>query len=179
MLHLAVRSKKDFLLAFLYAPGGGGQERQPIQGITRFEKLVFLALRDVRFQSLDAQFGYKPDNFGPFSDVLQDDLEALADLGLVQKTRRDTHEMAADELLYVEGGEVLARPVPVVFSLTEVGARIARHIWEALEPAEREAIARVKGEFNQVSLNALLSHVYLTSAPEWTSKSVVRDKYLQ
>ncbi len=176
---MVVRSKKDFLLAFLYAPGAGGQEQQPIEGITRFEKLVFLALRESRFQNLVGEFHYKPDNYGPFSDVLQDDLEALADLHLVQKESRDSREMAADELVYVEGGEVLARPLPVVFSLTEVGARIAGRIWETLEPSERAAIARVKREFNQVSLNALLSHVYLTSPAKWTSKSVVRDKYLQ
>ena len=175
---MAVTSSKDFLLAFLYAPGSGGEVRQSIRGITRFEKLVFLALRDKHFAHLIKGFGYKPDSYGPFSDRLQDDLEGLSDIGLVQKKPLDVPEMPADELHDAEGGEFLSRPVPLVFKLTDLGVSIAGRIWDTLEPVEREAIACVKSEFNRLPLDRLLSHVYITSASEWTSKSVVKDKYL-
>ena len=175
---LAKRSRKDFLLAFLYAPGAGGEEQQPIQGITRFEKLVFLVLRDGRFPDLSSAFGFKPDSFGPFSDVLQDELEALTDIGLIKKTPVNAAEMPADELNDAESGEFLARPVPSVFGLTDLGARIARGIWDVMGAAEREDITHVKMEFNRIPLNRLLSHVYLTSSSEWTSKSLIRNKYL-
>lgn len=163
-----LENRTDLILALLYAPGKGG-EGEPIDGITRMEKLVFLARNYDHLRQWVEAFDFEPDNFGPFSDELQDEIEKLRTVGLIE-TEVVGGEKGADE--YV--AESYSRPTR--FSLTPMGRKIAAKLLEDDADASH-ALEEIKKRFNSVSLDALLSYVYNNSDEEWLKRSIVKDKY--
>jgi len=151
-------SSKKLILALLYAPGLKG-EKEPIEGITKVQKLIFLLTNkeftDEIFYSISNELHYKPDNFGPFSDKLSDQIENLVDMQLVKKVRGKYPDLA-DEFNYYYSGE----KIPDKFELTKYGEVLAKNIFEHLKEEEKKKISTIKKEFNSISLDALLSYVY-------------------
>ena len=88
----------DLILVLLYARGVSGKECEPIEGITRLQKFVFL-LNQGRVPGelvkIAKEYGYQPYKMGPYSDELRDDLETLISLGLI-KTEKLTYWIPDD-----------------------------------------------------------------------------------
>ena len=95
---LKVENGMDFLILLLYAPGTDGQPGAPIEGITRFQKLMFLLQQDVGPSQLvkeAASYDYEPYKMGPYSAGVRDDLEELVSAGVVTTER--LHYWLADD----------------------------------------------------------------------------------
>ena len=167
MRHL---SSKKLILAFLYASGKTG-EKEPVTGITRLEKMIFL-LTKKEFDSIFNELDYRPDRFGPYSDKLADQIENLCDLKLIKKTVVNNQD-AADELNYY--GDIVH---PYKFELTKYGEVIAKNVYQNLSPQERIRLTEIKKKFNSKSLHTLLSFVYNTVDEKWLKKSEIKDKYV-
>lgn len=143
-------SQVDVLpLAFLYVDG-----QKQIEGITRFQKLVFLAQEET---AVDHQYRFVPEKYGPFSHELYDALEQLGAEGLIREQTRTT-----------PGGSET-----YVYELTDRGRDLVERIRESEEHDFEglfDAAARLKRRHGYGSLDQLLRYVY-ESYPVYTANS--------
>ena len=177
---MAVKSGLDLLLALLYAPGQDGKPAEEIRGITRLEKLVFLAVEEGGFASRTPDLKYQAYDFGPYSKEVVDYVAALEGLGLV-KAREEKFEsfkevvdrvMATGEFPSEERAGTVE-----IYELTEKGRQVGRRAFENLTQDEQRRIADLKRRYNRMDLSSLLNHVY-RSYPEMTKKSKILDEIL-
>jgi uncharacterized protein YwgA len=136
-------------LAILYA-----QEQSAVEGITRFQKLVFLAQKERDSLDID-EYEFKPDDFGPFSKELYDDIDELVDHGyaICETTRTRS------------GGK------KKIYSLTEKGEQFFKLLLDfedyesdgsspSMEELEEE-VGELKRKHNDTPLLELLKELYL------------------
>lgn len=134
-------------LALLYVT-----DEQTIDGITRFQKLVFLAQFEPE-TDLGEIFEFEPGQYGPYSEELAAALDVLEDRDVVDR-----------EVVTTRGGNE-----KYVYSLTEEGEEFVReqlasdddldHLFEVSKAVERG--------FNDVPLNRLL-HYVRRNYPDYT-----------
>jgi len=160
---------RKVVLALLYAPGKTGA-MEPISGITRFEKMLFL-LTSNKFRDVFNDLDYAADNFGPYSGTLVDLLENLSDLDLIEKEKGKIIDVA-DEANSYDG-----RTIPDVYRLTDYGSALAESIFNSLSGEERREITQMKSDLNSMSLDALLGYVYNTVDAKWLENSHIREAY--
>ena len=177
---MPLKSGLDLLLALLYAPGRDGRPAEEIRGITRLEKLVFLALEEAGFGSPATEFRYQAYDFGPYSREVVDYVAALEGLGLVT-TREEKFEsfkevvdrvMATGEIPPEERAGTVG-----IYELTEKGRQVGRLAFERLTPDEQTRIEDLKKRYNSMDLSSLLTHVY-RKYPAMTKKSKILDEIL-
>lgn len=161
-------NRKDLLLAFLLAEGSSGVN-EPIIGTTRFEKLVWLFLSDAQIQP--SIYEFLPDNYGPYSPQMADDLEFLRNLGLV-----DVKDPRVDPA-YGPPSEDAA--MPVRYSLTPIGEDIAKAATKDISSTDWKRIDQIKKKFNRMPFDDLLKAVYRAAPQSMLTKSIVRDRYLK
>ncbi|WP_276280882.1 type II toxin-antitoxin system antitoxin SocA domain-containing protein [Halorussus caseinilyticus] len=65
-----------------------------IEGITRFQKLVFLAQREELDEEL---YPFKAGKYGPFSKTLYDDIDRLVEEGFITQSSRETSSSSENE----------------------------------------------------------------------------------
>lgn len=169
-----IQSSRELLLALLYAPGRGADSAEPVTGITRIEKLAFLASRYDSLRPVFEQMDFQPDNFGPFSETVQDDLEYLRTLGLVEFKELENKRPRYDDL----SREDSERSPPTRYKLTPKGKSVAEDLWGMFSRNETKAVEEIKKKYNHLPLNQLIRFVYRTSDRVWTSKSAIADQYL-
>ncbi len=182
---LTVEDGMDLVIVLLYAPGRTGNENEPIDGITRFQKLTFLLQHGVGPKQLVDEakaYGYKPYKLGPYSSELQQDLEELKSAGIVT-TRRLDYWLTDDS---DEPGDVdpdmdvpswrAKRVESDRFSLSaDLGLRVGKELWSSLRSKERQALAEFKAFFNSLSLRQLLIFTY-ESYPKYATQSEIKEK---
>lgn len=112
-----------------------------LEGITRFQKLVFLAQRE---QDGKEPYEFRPDDYGPFSPELYDDIDKL---------------VAADLIEYEEVETDFGNQKQV-YTLTEAGERAIENSDESDFPISTEQLERLGEEFEGVDLWDLLEYVY-------------------
>lgn len=140
-----------------------GDKGEPVLGRTRFEKLVFLVQKQVieeRKSSLsDDLYHFRPLHFGPFSEEVFDDFSALQVLNLASVSGDGSEDQ--------------------VFSITDRGKRALERLLDANPVAGRvfSEVEKLKKTYGKLDLNALVGSVYRTY-PEFTSRSIIRDRYL-
>ncbi|QCS43400.1 PadR family transcriptional regulator [Natrinema versiforme] len=126
-------------LVLLEADGG-----EPIEGITRYMKLVFLAQKE----HLDREiYEYNPGQYGPFSKDLYDDIDKLEEEGFIERVDQTT----------AKGND------KQVYRLTEKGERTlrqARALPEEAFPEILDNLKDLKEEYNSMDLWDLLEYVY-------------------
>jgi hypothetical protein len=177
---LRLENSLDLLIALLYAPGSSAKAGEPISGITRLQKLVFLLQQGEGPQAIvDAAKGiiYKPYRMGPFSTDVYRDLDVLQSLGMLQ-TEKLEYLITDDDDPQPEGtgSEASERVVESTqFGLTELGLRAGRDLFEALRRGDREGLVQFKRFFNSISLRQLLIFVY-QKYPRFTTESQIRGK---
>jgi len=181
---LEVESSLDLLLVLLYTPGETGELGEPINGITRFQKLVFLIKQKEGPQAIVAsakEFLYQPYKMGPFSKQLYKDIELLISLGLVKTTKLeyfitddgDTDADGEHEFPSEETSETTIESTK--YELTDRGMEAGRDLFAGLKKKDREALVEFKTFFNSIPLRQLLIFVY-QKYPEFTTESEIRGQ---
>lgn len=178
-------SALDILLALLFAEGKNGNYGEPIEGITRLDKLMFLLSKDGEFTNIvNKGYTFEADNFGPFAPELFDDIEALKHenvLKVISSRNPISKTDIADEAEVLDPYED-SDPSDTTFrvqryQLTEEGLEIAKLIWKGLSDVQRTSIMSLKRKWQDQSLTELLHYVY-RRYPESTEKSKIKEQIL-
>jgi len=169
-----------------------------INGITRFQKLLFLLANEESIPEVSKAFEFTPYKAGPYSSKLYDDLELLENLGLItsestaeasEPEKAELQALRFEELMGDGGndssGEILDSAEGADsyeekrFRLSEKGQE---HVQELLSTEKyksiADAIGRVKSKYANYSLGDLLFHVY-TKFPEMATESEIKEKVLR
>lgn len=175
--------KNDLLLMMLYAPGSTGQVNEPVRGVTRLMKLIFLTNEKIKNPD---RFLFEPYKMGPYSGDVYSALTFFSTFPSsgdpVLKIERSGHstqdpdavkyiiDSADDETTLEDGFGNNAK-----FYLTERGQKLAKLIWERTDKDQTEIIRMVKAHFSSMPLKQLLKYVYDTF-PEMTVKSTIIEQ---
>mgnify|MGYP002760599952 CR=1 FL=1 len=117
-------------------------EDETIEGITRFQKLVFLAQRE---ELNEQPYEFEAEKYGPFSQRLYDDLDRLVQEGFMDRSREQTQ----------------LRNTKQVYELTDKGWRAVSNAPLDRQPdVGSEELERFNQEYNQMNLWSLLEYVY-------------------
>lgn len=114
---------------------------ETIEGITRFQKLVFLAQREVLEDTL---YGFDAADYGPFSKDLYDDLDKLVAKDFVRRDEEQTQ----------------LRNTKQVYELTDKGGRALDNAPESDRPSADDELDEVIREYDGMNLWSLLEYVY-------------------
>jgi hypothetical protein len=167
---LSVEDRKDFVLLLL-AARGAKEEAEPVVGVTRLQKYLFLlqseAKWDKRF-AIREPYDFRAYDYGPFDAQLYDDLEFLENAQLIARHEAGPEPAADDEesrQQAYEWGTVSPEVVPwedddriYRYELTDQGRRfVSRYQVNADDWA---TLTRLKGEWNDRPLQTLLRWLY-------------------
>jgi len=135
-------SKSDLLLLLLSADNG-----EPIRGKTRLMKLAYITTKEL--DKTIPLYKFRWHYYGPFSDELVDDLESLAQQGLINHSEEP---IVSSHAIYVEN----------VYSITEQGDHIIQE--KKSDPSFRkllDIVSKIKWKYNNIPLPMLINEVYL------------------
>lgn len=144
-----------YILLLLNADNG-----EAVRNRTRLEKLVFLILKEVLDKPgrriTPKTYTFRADRFGPFSEEVYDDVETLADLGLVE--RDDKHESV---------------------SITNKGKQLVHKLLTRnyVPYVLAQDIEKTKKLYNKTPLKTLLRYVY-QKYEKYTYESEIREEIL-
>ena len=128
----------------LLADAGGGE---PVRGRTRLQKMMFMASK------ADGELGregcFEPDNYGPYSEVVNEELEYLASIGVLR--------IAGG----IGGGGI---------GITRAGRRIAERASKEVGADTPLMLANLKELLNDLPTREVLGYVY-AAYPETASES--------
>lgn len=172
-----IESGVDLLLALLYAPGATGERAEPVRGITRLQKLLFLLWKEGRFyEHVPHLYDFKAYDFGPCMDDLYDDLEFAEDVGLIAVTEvpSGNEYEGADEEAFLRdfGFSLVKKEARRDYALTDVGQEPGSEVFDALAEDDRDRLMQVKRRFNAMPFFDLLRYVY-RKYPAFAKKSVL------
>jgi uncharacterized protein YwgA len=178
---IKLESGSDLLITLLYTPGKTAHPAEPIDGITRLQKLMFLLQQNVGPKQLVDEamaYGYKPYKMGPYANALQRDLNELQAAGIIITERLDY--WLPDDGDVVSGSDSDAsfqekRVESYRFYLSELGKRIGDDIWNSIPEKQRQELVTFKKFFNALSLRQLLIFTY-EKFPSFTSESVIKSQ---
>ncbi len=149
---MVTMKKSDLILLLL-----NGDNRHPIDGITRFEKLVFLTQKEVldKSDNIKIKFDFGPDRFGPLSMEIYDELDFLKSVGMIEEGDGRKYE------------------------ITDKGVRfLEKKTFERVNEDMRKHISNIKETYGKGKLNDLLKYVYITY-PDFTVNSEILDRVLE
>jgi len=174
---LPIQSGLDVLLALLYAPGASGKAGEPILGITRLQKLLFLLWKEGNFyQHVPDLYNFKAYDFGPCMDDLYDDLEFAEDVGLISVTESPSGNEyeGADEEAFLRdfGFQLVKKETRRDFALTDDGREAGEALFDALDAPDLSRLTQIKRRFNSMPFFDLLRYVY-RKYPAFAKKSVL------
>ena len=182
---LRVENSMDLLITLLYAPGKTCVA-EPVEGITRLQKLMFLLQQEEKFSPKDLvalakEYEYEAYKMGPYARRLNQDLEELESAGIVVTERLD-YWLSDDMDSPPEGGVHFDSPASSKkriqsskFRLSDdLGHPIGEELWESLTEKQREELSEFKEFFNSLSLRQLLIFTY-ERFPKYTSESTIKE----
>ncbi len=181
---LQVENSLDLLLVLLYAPGKEGKMGEPIDGITRLQKLIFLLKQGNGPKKLveiaKEQFKFKPYKMGPYAESLQGDIDELLSVGLLQTERlryliTDDGDMGDEGIEYENHGQKNRTVESVRYSLTKLGMKFGKELWESMNEKSQQELIKLKAFFGALSLRQLLILVY-ERYPNMTGESEIREE---
>jgi uncharacterized protein len=101
-----VNDERFTLLLLLYAKGATGRLNEPVEGITRLQKLMFLLSKD-RIVAQVRKLKFEAYAFGPFRPKIYDDLAFLKNLRLLDDGTSQSNadqDASTDDLMRVAHG---------------------------------------------------------------------------
>lgn len=177
---MPVNSGMKLLVALLYAKGASGKINEPIRGITRLEKLVFLLQKEGNFGEF---YEFEAYDYGPWSGDIHDDIETLEE-GKLAEMRSEKMKIfleVQDEkecVVHETFDEETEFPTEVkLYRLSDNGIRAGDKVFGQLTPEERQKILEIKRKYNSIPLVDLLKYVY-TKYPEAATESKIKEKIL-
>jgi hypothetical protein len=177
---LQIDNRKDFLLLLLAAPGCN-EDAEPVLGVTRLQKYLFLLQKE---HAWDRQFhvvnpySFEPYDYGPFDAQLYDDLVMLENAGFItsrpdgpepsaendESRRRDFDWATVDrEVVPWETEDQVQR-----YALTERGrAFVGRY---DISQQDADLLTQLKRAWNSRPLQELLRWLY-HEYPDWATNT--------
>lgn len=180
-------SKSDLILLLLHSRGPSGKKNEPIYGITRLMKLLFLLYEEGSFRGL---FDFQAYKMGPFSSEVYPELEFLQSFPMPENplvnTRADSKDASTfnpEELKLVDDMVIFGEEDYLVaasennkeFSLSSIGEKVADQLWNEINPSIKEEIERIKKQYGGLTLKDLLRYIY-EKYPNMTVKSEIKDQ---
>jgi len=178
-------SPEDLLLLLLYAPGRDPKE--PVDGATRLQKMVFLLQQDLspRLILQDARsFDFRAFRMGPYSQELSRAVDELVAGGLiaVERLRFWLNDDSDAEAVSVSNetekrGAASSQPVESLrFMIAPgIGERAAEELWNGLPRRARDELRQFKRFFNSLSLRQLLIYTY-QRFPDFATESEIKGQ---
>jgi hypothetical protein len=170
-----VSIRKLAVLALLAAQDDKGKPAQPIVGITRLQKLLFLTWvrlpKTSANREIDVDFAFSPERYGPADVRLYPDLDFLVTLGHVARSHSGSLEQflgagaalateeateAALTFSYLMDSErdgadlAAAENAEEAFAITPLGLRLLRHLVSDVQKKDRALAESVIGAANEV-----------------------------
>lgn len=188
MARVRADTPSDLVLLLLYANRLQGSRTW--SGVTRLQKLAFLATEEPAYQQLVTQheapeIHFEAYKMGPFTSELYDAVETLVSFepALVRATPGDlTGQDDVETARYVEevdldsvGRGSPGGPRPTTFELTVPGETVAHRLWEDAPIELTELLQRIVRRFGRVPLRQLLRYVYTEHADK-TTRSEIKDQ---
>jgi hypothetical protein len=167
----------DVLLVLLHARGTSGKQNEPVLGITRLQKLLFLLWKEGNFyKSVPDLYNFKAYDFGPCMDDLYDDLEFTESIELVSvdESAEASEFDNGDEAAFLRSFG-LRMPKPKNrrdYSLTGSGIEAATDLFCELSPQDVQAVEKIKRRFNGMPFFDLLRYVY-NKYPKFAERSIL------
>ncbi len=183
---MPLRSGLEAIVILLYCRGSKNKLAEPIRGITKLDKLLYLAVKETAIGLLlDKELEFEAYDYGPYSSQVYDAIETLKDAGLVAVGTEPcvTYDEVSDadlmdrEVATEQESIPLKRTELQVYRLSESGMKAGSRLFELLTPEEREGICSIKKKFNAAPLKHLIEYVY-KNYPESTVKSKIRKTIL-
>jgi len=125
------------------------ENKEPIRGKTRFQKLVFLIDRSMKKKGKETSFQYVPFKYGPYSSNLNNMLFFMENNGLIKKVKKVHDDFETFE-----------------YSISDKGINAL----EGIDKKILEIIRKIKEYCNKKELNELIMAVY-RQYPEFAIKS--------
>jgi hypothetical protein len=173
--------RSDLLLLLLQVAGRTGRESEPVRGMIRLMKLVFLAqqyLGRLLAPELPA-YEFVPYRFGPLAPELYDDLQVSIWAGLVRRTEYDPDGLPVTNCDdYGRMEEISFAGANARFELTPDGAAHARALATELErtnPALLQDLRSLKDRLSRMTWQQIIVHVY-ERFPQYTGESELLDQ---
>lgn len=164
----------DLVLLLLLPTNPNEASTGGVDGITRMEKILYLADRETAIRENVVQpFEFVPYNYGPYSKGVYDAIEFLENIGLVQETRRYMGE-PIDEVEEATATSSELEGVERSFRLTPKGEAVAQLLAKKYQRVAGD-LTRVKKHYGQMPLAQLIRYVY-TRYPESAENSIIRDR---
>jgi uncharacterized protein YwgA len=162
----------DLVLLLLRA-GEESRSSGRINGITRLEKLLFLAAKEQGVDDLVVDpFEFKPYHYGPYSKEIYEAVELLEEAGLVEEERFiGENQLDEAEELALDVADELG--VERRFLLTPTGEKVADLLASRM-PEAFTKLSSVKRSYGNLSLKRLIRYVY-SKYPEYAEESVIRE----
>lgn len=179
-----MRLHADLILLLLYAKGVSDKHSEPITGITRLTKLLFLLEQETDVKNGFKFVAYK---MGPYSPEINPAIEFLTtfpspDDPLVDKRNNERPvRIDAEEARYLDeivsdndSPYYFAEQSNQIFSLTTKGEKVAKVVWDDQTPETRGSVEMIKKQYGSLSLRQLLKYVY-KEYESMTSNSEIKE----
>lgn len=166
----------DLVLLLLAAPTRVGDAVDQIRGITRLEKLLFLADKEAQVQEhILERLRFVPYHYGPYSREVYQAVELLEEAGLLLDLRGYNPD-TVDDMEELTVGITEEEAVERCFFLTDDGRDVAR-LLGARHPQLFHAMGALKDNYAGMSLRELIRYVY-HKYPTYAERSKIRDQVL-
>ena len=167
----------DLVLLLLGADTSVPSARDQIHGITRLEKLLYLADRETKVSgNVDGSFKFKAYNYGPYSKEIYEAVDVLEEAGLLRETRV-FEGRSLDELEELDTSGEGREGVERRFELTVRGKAVAKML-SGQHPDVLKSLSQIKNKYAGMPLQALIRYVY-SVYPEDATQSIIRDEVLR
>ncbi len=167
----------DLVLLLLGADTSVLTARDQIHGITRLEKLLYLAHRETKVAGyVDGSFKFKPYDYGPYSKEIYEAVELLEEAGLLRE-KRVFEGRSLDELEELDTSGEGREGVERRFELTDRGKAVAKML-SGQQPDVINSLSQIKDKYAGMPLRALIRYVY-SVYPEDATQSKIRDEVLR
>jgi hypothetical protein len=167
---------EDLVLLLIAAHGPDGQTGR-LNGITRLEKLLFLADMETKVStSVDLPFAFRAYDYGPYSKAVYEGVDLLEQAGLLRE-ERVLEGASLDELEEdFAAGTDIREGVERRFVLTDAGEEVAA-LLKVRNPRESEDLAQIKQQYGGLPLRTLIRYVY-RKYPDYAKASKILSEIL-
>lgn len=179
---MEIDNLSDLLLLLLYVPGESGRVGEPIRGITRLQKVLFLLVQESEIGKKFAEkLSFQAYRYGPFSSELYDSIDFLKEMELIETTyqKYDALTQKVEESEYGEDYESVeeeSEPDRIeVFELGSVGKAMAEDIFEELDESQKNELENIKKVVNSLPYLELIRFVY-KKYPDYAKVSEIKKK---
>ena len=180
-----MEKRVDLTLLLLYAKGSSGKLCEPITGITRLTKLIFLLEIET---GVSNDFNFVAYKVGQYTNELNPVIEFLttfptpsspllnADGGtaIYEGVNPEQSKYVSDLVSPDDSAQQIAKEVNKTFTLTKKGELVAEQIWNGQTDKTQRALEFIKTKYGRLPLKDLLRYVY-TKYPDMTEKSEIKD----